>query len=113
MKAHSSDFGIKRHFAYVVYSFVFLYCDRNSKPAINFAYTHTKVQDQGVDPNLRDGDGATPLHFAASRGHLSVVRWLLKHGAKLSLDKYGKSPINDAAENQQVEVRFIIHYVGN
>lgn len=57
-----------------------------------------------MDPNLRDLDGATPLHFAASRGHLSAVRWLLNHGAKLSLDKYGKSPINDAAENQQVEV---------
>lgn len=52
---------------------------------------------------MRDGDGATPLHFAASRGHLAAVRWLLSHGAKLSLDKYGKSPINDAAENQQVE----------
>lgn len=62
-----------------------------------------QIQDQGVDPNLRDGDGATPLHFAASRGHLETVRWLLKHGARLSLDKYGKSPINDAAENQQVE----------
>ena len=83
----------------------FLFCGRNTKSSLNFAYTRTKVQDQGVDPNLRDGDGATPLHFAASRGHLSVVRWLLKHGAKLSLDKYGKSPINDAAENQQVEVR--------
>ena len=63
-----------------------------------------QVEEQGVDPNLRDGDGATPLHFAASRGHLTAVRWLLNHGAKLSLDKYGKSPINDAAENQQVEV---------
>lgn len=61
------------------------------------------MEEQGVDPNLRDGDGATPLHFAASRGHLAAVRWLLNHGAKLSLDKYGKSPINDAAENQQVE----------
>ncbi|KAG5678278.1 hypothetical protein PVAND_007967 [Polypedilum vanderplanki] len=61
------------------------------------------VEDQGIDPNLRDGDGATALHFAASRGHLGVVKWLLNHGAKLSLDKYGKSPINDAAENQQTE----------
>lgn len=69
-----------------------------------------QVEEQSVDPNLRDGDGATPLHFAASRGHLTAVRWLLNHGAKLSLDKYGKSPINDAAENQQVEVKYsLIH----
>jgi len=64
-----------------------------------------QVQEQGVDPNLRDGDGATPLHFAASRGHVETVRWLLRHGARLVLDKFGKSPINDAAENQQMEVR--------
>lgn len=63
------------------------------------------------------------MHFAASRGekplenlisstkspciiisgHLAIVKWLLNHGAKLSLDKFGKSPINDAAENQQTE----------
>jgi ankyrin repeat protein len=62
------------------------------------------VQEQGVDPNLLDGDGATPLHFAASRGHVETVRWLLRHGARLVLDKFGKSPVNDAAENQQMEV---------
>ncbi|XP_050054946.1 uncharacterized protein LOC114129872 isoform X2 [Aphis gossypii] len=61
------------------------------------------VRDQGVDPNLRDGDGATALHFAASRGHVDTVRWLLRHGANLVVDKYGKSPINDAAENHQME----------
>lgn len=36
-------------------------------------------------------------------GHIGVVKWLINHGAKLSLDKFGKSPINDAAENQQTE----------
>jgi ankyrin repeat protein len=67
-----------------------------------------QVQEQGVDPNLLDGDGATPLHFAASRGHVETVRWLLRHGARLVLDKFGKSPINDAAENQQMEVRLLL-----
>ena len=69
-----------------------------------------QVQEQGVDPNLRDGDGATPLHFAASRGHVETVRWLLRHGARLVLDKFGKSPINDAAENQQIEVRTVFAF---
>lgn len=68
---------------------------------------YLQIEEQGVDPNLRDGDGATPLHFAASRGHLDCVRWLLRHGALLLQDNYGKSPINDAAENQQMAVSFL------
>ncbi|CAG9130732.1 unnamed protein product [Plutella xylostella] len=63
------------------------------------------IVERGVDPNARDGDGATPLHFAASRGHLATVRWLLRHGARLHLDRHGKSPINDAAENHHLEER--------
>ena len=81
--------------------------------------------------NIRDGDEATPLHFAASRGHtetvthlisnedsdesnsswtfsfwmVSQVKWLLRRGAKITHDKYGKTPMNDAAENEQLEVR--------
>ena len=54
------------------------------------------VDDQGIDINLRDGDKATPLHFAASRGHAKAVRWLLKRGAKLLMDKHGKMPYHDA-----------------
>jgi hypothetical protein len=29
---------------------------------------------------------------------------LLRHGAKITSDKYGKTPMNDAAENEQLEV---------
>ena len=53
----------------------------------------------------RDGDGATPLHFAASKGHLSVVKWLVFHGAKADdKDNFGKTPIDDAAENRHGDV---------
>jgi len=57
---------------------------------------------------MKDGDGATPLHFAASRGHVDVVRWLLSKGARVTLDNFGKSPLNDAAENEQLEVGSMI-----
>ena len=41
---------------------------------------------------------------AASRGHLNVVKWLLKRGAKIVPDKFGKTPVNDAESNRQKEI---------
>merc|ERR1719430_1044277 len=71
------------------------------------------VLEQGVDVNIRDGDEATPLHFAASRGHTETVKWLLRRGAKITHDKYGKTPMNDAAENEQLEVvSLLVQYTG-
>jgi ankyrin len=38
--------------------------------------------ERGADPNIRDeGDNAFPIHFAAERGDLPVVRLLVEHGA--------------------------------
>ncbi len=56
--------------------------------------------------DVLDGDGATPLHFAASKGHGRVVRWLLRRGARVGkADKYGKTPLDDAEESGFQEVR--------
>ena len=33
------------------------------------------------------------------------VQWLLRHGAVIKSDKFGKTPLSDAAENKQLEVK--------
>ena len=72
-----------------------------------------QISCEKVDVNMKDGDGATPLHFAASRGHVTVVRWLLARGARIFLDKFGRSPLNDAAENEQLEVFTLFYPITN
>lgn len=52
----------------------------------------------------KDGDGATAMHFAASRGHAKVLSWLLLHGGEIVTDSWGGSPLHDAAENGELEV---------
>lgn len=52
----------------------------------------------------RDNDGATAMHFAASRGHSKVLSWLLLHGGEIVMDSWGGTPLHDAAENGELEV---------
>lgn len=51
-----------------------------------------------------DVNGFTALHHAAITGQLRAVRWLLRHGAKISLDKQGRSPIQVATDHDHMEV---------
>lgn len=57
------------------------------------------------DPNVRDDDGATPLHHAAWSGDLNLIRRLLEAGADPSLvdHRFGTTPLGWAQHAYQTE----------
>ena len=57
----------------------------------------TDLLDAGADLNLPGEDGYTPLHHAASHGHLEIIGLLLCHGALTTLvDIDGRTPADIA-----------------
>ncbi|KAK4777318.1 hypothetical protein SAY87_017505 [Trapa incisa] len=54
--------------------------------------------DSGVNINVKDSEGRTPLHWAVDRGHFNVVELLISKGADVnSKDKEGQVPLHYAA----------------
>ncbi|KAK2592063.1 hypothetical protein QQS21_010242 [Conoideocrella luteorostrata] len=52
----------------------------------------------GTNPNSRDRDGWSAIHWAAEEGHLEVVRLLLESGANVNaVSSYGTSALHCAA----------------
>lgn len=59
------------------------------------------VEDE-VDINDFDANGNTPLHWAALRGHLSVVDVLLEHGADVNIrDRMNRTPLDLAKLDEE------------
>jgi hypothetical protein len=57
-----------------------------------------KLLEEGCNPNTRDSDGWTPLHWAAKEGYVNVARLLLERGADLNArDNNGATPLHVAA----------------
>jgi ankyrin repeat protein len=51
----------------------------------------------GADPNVKDLDGHTPLHYAAEQCRADIAELLLKHGADPNArDNHGKTPLHRA-----------------
>lgn len=62
--------------------------------AIEAAKTDSSIDLDAVDPTI----GRTPLHYASSQGHASIVKNLLNAGADVNRrDQYGRTPIQLAA----------------
>jgi len=59
---------------------------------------------RGLDPNAHEGQGATPLHLACSRGsNDATVEALLARGADVrAIDAFGATPLHWAAIHQRV-----------
>ena len=56
----------------------------------------------GSDANQRGSEGETALHWAADRGHESVLALLLRHGADVNAaDADGLTPLHYAALAEQ------------
>ena len=43
------------------------------------------VEVQGADVNARDHNGYSPVHHAAARGDTEMIRYLVEHGADVTL----------------------------
>lgn len=54
--------------------------------------------EHGANPNEQAHCGATPLHFAAECGHMTICSKLLDFGAKLLKNEFGMTAIITAAE---------------
>ena len=50
---------------------------RGHAPVVQF------ILDQGIDVDTADNDGETPLHWAARKGHVEVMKILLARGAQV------------------------------
>jgi ankyrin repeat protein len=73
----------------------------------------TLVKELGADVNKANHGGSTPLHVAAERGNLDVVRALVKQlGADVNTsDKRGRTVLMSASIGQQDEViRWLIKH---
>lgn len=69
------------------------------------------IIESGGNANCFDYDHRTPLHLAASEGHLEAVRYLILHGASVhSKDRFGSTPLADAVLGKHDDVCTLLRF---
>lgn len=86
-------------------------------------YMVSELLRYGADPNITDGKGYAPLHYAAETGNLAVVESLIRFGARinpeyrppgLSESEFGWTPLYLARlKNRKRVAKFLIEMGGN
>ena len=65
----------------------------------------------GVKLDVKDYDGRSPIHLAASEGHLEVIEYLCLSGLKKisPIDRWNNTPLDDAERgNFESVVAFLV-----
>ena len=65
-----------------------------------------KIIERGDSVFISDPSGTMPLHFAAMKGHLDIVKYLVEHGAGADApwDAYRSTPLFYAKEHNHTDI---------
>ncbi|MEN8220382.1 MAG: ankyrin repeat domain-containing protein [Pseudomonadota bacterium] len=70
--------------------------------------TVKKLLEKGVNVNVKNSNGMTPLHYASYKGHFDIARLLLQNSADVNIETNGWSAVEIAFARNHVQLAELI-----